>query len=162
MKHDIRKLPKEGCEKCGKRLLLIKMLSLLLQHGGRPIVAGCCRGTGLLDAYVDLIAHVEKWEERGEKGAKFLADITYDDPMIRSLIEWGIGGALGQIGFQGPVTSVEGLFGMPEVPDKENFKKIYKPAESKTVKYRDQIQSYMTDLKTAEDNIFPRASLGQL
>ena len=83
MKHDIRKLPKEGCAKCADRLLLIRILSLLRQYGGRPIVAGSSKGTGLLDAYVDLIAHVEKWEQRGEKWAEELGNMTYNDPLVR-------------------------------------------------------------------------------
>lgn len=107
-RHDIRKLPKDGCAKCKDRLLLIQILALLRQHGGRPIVAGSSKGTGLIDAYIDLIAHVEKWEQRGENAAEWLGDITFNDPTIRAMMTAMIGAGLGQIGIPTPITSLEG------------------------------------------------------
>lgn len=150
MKHDIRKLPKEGCAKCADRLLLIRILSLLRQYGGRPIVAGSSKGTGLLDAYVDLIAHVEKWEQRGERWAEELAEMTINDPLIRSMMMMMIGGGLGQIGIPTPVTSLEGMLGMPDLPNRRGFEPIEAGHTDKSEKYRTTTELYKRGLRNWE------------
>ena len=66
----------------GNRLLLIRMLSLLWQHGGKPIVAESSNGARLLDIYIDLIADVEKREERGARTVDWLTDTTVNDPTV--------------------------------------------------------------------------------
>ncbi|KAM7193236.1 ankyrin [Rhypophila sp. PSN 637] len=143
MKHDIRKMPKEGCVKCADRLLLIRMLSLLRQHGGRPLVAGSSNGTGLLDAYVDLIAHVEKWEQRGEKWAEELGNITYNDPLVRSMMEWMIKGGLGEIGVPVPVDSI---VDMPDLSG-EGFERIETTHWDHSRKYSAATDSYKCQLR---------------
>jgi hypothetical protein len=107
-RHDIRKWPKDGCPKCNDRLLLVQMLALLRQHGGRPIVAGNSEGTGLISAYVDLIAYIEKWEERGRRASQALIDAMYNDPAIKGTLTALIRAGLGGIISQGPMTSLEG------------------------------------------------------
>ncbi|OCK74019.1 ankyrin [Lepidopterella palustris CBS 459.81] len=151
MKHDIRKSPKEGCDKCADRLLLIRILSLLRQYGGRPIVAGSSNGTGLLDAYVDLIAHVEKWEQRGEKWAEELGNMTFNDPTIRAMMEWMISGALGPIGIQTPPTSLESMFGLPDMPIGRGFERIEMKHTDHSKKYRAATESYKRGLRDWEE-----------
>ncbi|KAK0715473.1 ankyrin repeat-containing domain protein [Lasiosphaeris hirsuta] len=152
-KHDIRKRPVKGCEKCEDRLLMIRMMGLLRRHGGRPIVEGVLGegGTGMvmLDAYVDLIAHVEKWEERGTRWAKHLGDVTYNDPTVRGMLEFMIGGALGQVGIELPPTSVGSLF---DLPDFGGFERIETKGRNKSAKYRDEMAGYARELMELEDD----------
>jgi hypothetical protein len=152
MKHDIRKRPKEGCAKCADRLLLIRILSLLRHYGGRPIVAGRSEGTGLLAAYVDLIAHVERWEQRGEKWAEELGNMAYNDPLIRSMMGWMIGGWLGQIGIPMPPSSLENMFGMPDLPMGRGFERIEKKHTDRSEKYRAATESYKSELRDWEEH----------
>jgi len=109
--HDVRKPPRQNCKTCQERLLWLRMLAALRRHGGRPILAGSTgfgSGDDLLDAYIDLVAHTEKWEERGHRAAQFLADATVNDPMIRTMLNMAIGAGLGAIGIPTPVTSLGG------------------------------------------------------
>lgn len=112
--HDIRKPPRPKCKKCGERLFQIRALALLRQYGARPLVEGITQGTGLVDAYIDLIAEREKWAERGERAGKWLAEQTMNDPMIQAMTKFMVGGALGAIGIPTPVTSLGDLFELPD------------------------------------------------
>ncbi|KAK1834904.1 ankyrin [Podospora conica] len=111
--HDVRKPPRQSCKTCQERLLWLHMLAALRKHGGRPLVAGSGGGGGdaLMDAYVDLIAHTEKWEERGERAAQFLVDATVNDPVVRMMLDMLVRAGLGAIGIPTPVTSLGGAFG---------------------------------------------------
>lgn len=87
-KHDIRKLPKVGCAKCGDRLLLIR-------------------------------------------------------------------GMLGQIGIQGPVTSLEGMLGCPDLPLGRGFERIETKHTDRSEKYRAATGSYkrqLMDWQVFEEN----------
>lgn len=111
--HDVRKPPRQSCKTCQERLLWLHMLAVLRKYGGRPLVAGSVTSSGdaLMDAYVDLIAHTEKWEERGERAAQFLVDVTVNDPVVRMMLDMLVGAGLGAIGIPTPVTSLGGAFG---------------------------------------------------
>jgi hypothetical protein len=152
--HDIRKLPVPGCAKCGNRLVLLQMLSLLRQYGGRPMNEGCSTGTGLIDAYVDLIANIEKWEERGTKAVEAMADATLNDPTIRGILGFIAGGVLGMAGIPMPITSLESAMGIPDFPlggpDFEKWDLTIKPEDrTRSKKYRAATESYKSGLESA-------------
>lgn len=158
--HDIRKMPKAGCDKCDNRITLIQILSLLRQYGGNPMNKCSGNGTGLIDAYVDLIADTEKWEERGAKAADFLADCTINDPMVRGMLTWMIEGGLGAIGIPTPIDvghpmgPLAGLFGLPDLSGGKDFKKIEPKPEDRTntAKHMGTIGRYMRELAAVENN----------
>lgn len=64
------------------------------------------QGTGLIDAYVDLIAHREKWVEKGDEMAQELLDITLNDPVIRGMLTSLINVGIGSMG----ITTAPGNF----------------------------------------------------
>jgi hypothetical protein len=103
--HEVRNPPRQDCKTCQERLLWLRMLAALRRRGGRPTVAGSTgigSGDDLMDAYIDLIAHTEKWEDRGDRAAQFLADATINDPMVRTMFNMLIEAGLGAIGIPTP------------------------------------------------------------
>lgn len=159
-RHDIRKSPKPGCVKCANRLLLITMLSLLRQYKAKPLVAGSSNRTDLLGAYIDLIANIEKWEERGSKVVDWLTDVTINDPAIRGMLMFLLEGALGAMGIPTPIDlhhsmgPLAGMAGLPDLAPGPDFKKVphLKPEDrTMSARYRSQTEEYMRELMRLRD-----------
>jgi hypothetical protein len=108
----VRKSPRQSCKTCQERLLWLHLLAVLRRYGGRPLEAGSASGeNALMDAYVDLIAYTEKWEERGERAAQFLVDATVNGPVVRTMLNMLVGAGRWAMGIPTPVTSLGGGFG---------------------------------------------------
>lgn len=155
--HDVRKMPAPGCEKCGNRMALIRILALLRRYGGNPMNPSSGHGIELTDAYVDLIANLEKWEERGAQGADFLLDCTVNDPMVRGMLKFMVEGSLGIVSvdhFMGPLA---GLVNLPDfAPVKESEMIHVKPEDrTTTVKHTGTIGRYMRELDEAQRSSGP-------
>ncbi|KAF2000587.1 ankyrin [Amniculicola lignicola CBS 123094] len=116
--HSMQKAPKSSCKDCQRRPNLLLAIVMLRHYGAKPIEKAYC-GAGLEEVYSDILAYFQKQEERGERAAKWLWDCTLGDPMIQTLVGWGLMGVVGSVtGLPGPATSLSGLMGLPEFKDK--------------------------------------------
>lgn len=152
--HDLRKPPEPGCKKCDDRVFYICALSLLRQYGARPLVEGFTEGTGLVDAYIDLIAHREKLNERYEKAGHKLADFMINDPTIQMMTKWGVGGLLGLAHIPTPVTSIADLMGLPD-PDGYERVKLSEPRPFKDRIFNEPprgMMEFISDLKSVDEH----------